>query len=175
MQRKYRFYSSSLLVAYDAQHLRQHCSLKDDSAPHSVSKFNKEMICVSVPCVVPNQYLSGTNDLIFRSRMKKSVSEPVSMSCEQISNQNKSCNLNANVERLCRSSPSHFSPSCTNDVTKKDDENVPVDKCKWVKVKMIDFTHVFPGENNDLDRNYRDGIQMLIQLLSLIKKSDCIH
>jgi len=40
---------------------------------------------------------------------------------------------------------------------------------------MIDFTHVFPGENNDLDRNYRDGIKMLIQLLSLIKKSDCKH
>lgn len=174
MQRKYRFYSSSLLVAYDAQHLRQHCSLKDDTSTlHSVPKFNKEMTCVSVPCTVPNQYLSGTNDLIFRSRMKKSVSEPMSMPCEQISNQSKSCNLNTNVDRLCRSSPSHFSSSGTNDVTKEDDENV--DKCKWVKVKMIDFTHVFPGENNELDRNYRDGIQMLIRLLSLIKKSDCIH
>lgn len=107
--------------------------------------------------------------------MKKSVSEPVSISCEQVSNQNKSCNLNANVDRLCRSSPSHFPLSCLNDVKKKDDENVPVDKCKWVKVKMIDFTHVFPGENNELDQNYRDGIKMLIQLLSLIKKSDCIH
>ncbi|XP_077274751.1 inositol polyphosphate multikinase-like [Temnothorax americanus] len=175
MQRKYRFYSSSLLVAYDAQHLRQHCPLKDDSSvPHSVPKV-KEMICGSVPCKVPNQYSSGTNDLMFKSRMKRSMSEPVSMPCEQIPNQSKSCNLNANVDRLCRSSPSHFSFSCTNDVTKDDDENVPVDKCKWVRVRMIDFTHVFPGENNELDRNYRDGIQMLIRLLSLIKKSDCMH
>lgn len=175
VQRKYRFYSSSLLVAYDARHLRQHCQLKDDSFTlHSVPKFDKEMTCKSVPCTVPNQ-LSGTNDLMLRSSMKKSVSEPVSIPCEQIPNQNKSCNLNANVDRLCRSSPSHFSLSCMNDVKKKDDENVSVDKCKWVKVKMIDFTHVFPGENNELDRNYRDGIKMLIQILSLLKKSDCMH
>ncbi|XP_011882418.1 PREDICTED: inositol polyphosphate multikinase-like isoform X2 [Vollenhovia emeryi] len=175
MQRKYRFYSSSLLVAYDAQHLRQHCPLNDDSSvPHSVPKFNKEM-CESVPCTVPNQHLSGTNDLMFRPRMKKSVSEPKSISREQIPNQGKSCNSNTNVDRLCRSSPSHFSYSRTDDVAKKDDENVPVDKCKWVKVRMIDFTHVFPGENNDLDRNYRNGLQMLIQLLIMIKKSDCMH
>ncbi|XP_070519048.1 inositol polyphosphate multikinase isoform X2 [Cardiocondyla obscurior] len=174
IQRKYRFYSSSLLVAYDAQHLRQHCPLKtDSSALHSVSKFSKDMTCGSVPCIVPNKYLSGTNDLMFRSRLKKSASEPVSM-CKQIPNPIKSCNLNVNTDRLCQSSPSHFSILCTNDVTKKDDD-VSMDKCKWVKVKMIDFTHVFPGENNELDRNYRDGIKMLIRLLSLIKKSDCIH
>lgn len=173
MQRKYCFYSSSLLVAYDARHLRQHCPLKADSSV-SIPKFSKE-ICGSVPSVIPNQYLSGTDDLMFKSKMKKSVSEPVSMPCEQIPNQSKSCNLNATMNRLCQSSPSHFSVSRTNDVTKKDDEDVPMDKCKWVKVKMIDFTHVFPGENDDLDRNYRDGIQMLIQLLSQTKKSDCMH
>lgn len=175
MQRKYCFYSSSLLVAYDARHLQQHCPLKVDSfVPYSVSKFDKERISRSVPSIARETYrnLSGANELTFSSRMKKS--EPVSMPCEQIPNQSRSRNLNA--DRLCRSSPSQFTYSCTNDVTKKDDKNVPVEnKCKWVKVKMIDFTHVFPGDNNDLDRNYRDGIQMLIQLLSLIKKSDCLH
>ncbi|XP_012523064.1 inositol polyphosphate multikinase isoform X2 [Monomorium pharaonis] len=172
MQRKYCFYSSSLLVTYDAQHLRQHCPLKDDNPiTHSVSKFDKEMISESVPCT-PETYqnLSGTNELTFSSRMKKSVSEPVSMPCEQVPDQSSSHNLNA--DRLCQSDSSQFMHSCTNDVTKDD---VPVDKCKWVKVKMIDFTHVFPGENNDLDRNYRDGLRMLIRLLSLFKKSDCVH
>lgn len=102
--------------------------------------------------------------------MNKSVSQPMSMPSENIPNQSETCNLN--VDRICRSSPSQFSLSCTNDVTQNDDESA---EDKWVRVKMIDFTHVFPGENNDLDRNYRDGIQMLIQLLNLIKKSDCVH
>lgn len=177
MQRKYCFYSSSLLVAYDARHLRQHCSLKGDSTvSHSATEYDKETIHGSVsPVIVPGMHRnsSETNDSALRSRMKKSVSEPVSMPCEQISNQSETYNLN--VDRLCQSSPSQFALTCANDVTNEDDENDPVDKCKWVSVKMIDFTHVFPGENNDLDRNYGDGIQMLIQLLSLIKKSDCIH
>jgi len=60
-------------------------------------------------------------------------------------------------------------------VMENDGNNSVEKRCEWVKVKMIDFTHVFPGENNDLDRNYRDGIKMLIQLLSMIKKSDCKH
>jgi len=180
MQRKYCFYSSSLLVAYDARHLRQHCPLKDDgSVSRSTPKFDKEMIRGSVPpTIVPemHQCSSETNDLTFSSRMTKSVSEPVSIPCEQNPNQSGSCNLNVNVNRICQSSPSQFSLSCTNYVTKENDGNVSVEnRCEWVKVKMIDFTHVFPGENNDLDRNYRDGIKMLIQLLSLIKKSDCKH
>lgn len=176
MQRKYCFYSSSLLIAYDAQHLRQHCPLKDDiCTPFLVPKFDKEVISGSVPCIARGTHnLSGTNELTFSSRLKKSVSAPVSIPCEQILNQSRS--RNSNMDRLCRSSPSQFTYSCTNDITKKDEENVSMEnKCKWVKVKMIDFTHVFPGENNDLDRNYRDGIQMLIQLLSMIKKSDCMH
>ncbi|KYM97315.1 PREDICTED: inositol polyphosphate multikinase-like [Cyphomyrmex costatus] len=174
MQRKYCFYSSSLLVAYDAQHLRQYCSLKDDcSVSHSAPKFDKETICESVPpLTVPGMHpnSSETDDLTFRPKIKKSLSEPMSMPSENIPNQSETRNLN--MDRLCQSSPSQFSLSCTNDVTQNDDENA---ENKWVRVKMIDFTHVFPGENNDLDRNYRDGIQMLIQLLSLIKKSDCMH
>lgn len=150
----------------------------DDPVSFSVPKSDRENYG-SVPHIIPGfyQYVPGINDT-FKSRMKKSISEPVSMPCEQSKpNQSESCNKNISVDRLCRSSPSQFSLSCTNDVTKKDDGNDPVEetKCNWVKVRMIDFTHVFPAENNDLDRNYRDGIQMLIQLLNLIKKSDCVH
>ncbi|XP_011694408.1 PREDICTED: inositol polyphosphate multikinase-like [Wasmannia auropunctata] len=172
MQQKYCFYSSSLLVAYDAQHLRQHCPLKDGSSV-SAPKFDKETIRETVPPVtVPevHQYSSETNDSTFSSRMKKSESEPAP--CEQIPNQSGSCNSNANTDRLRRTSPSQFSLSCANDGTGVDDEDT---ENTWVRVKMIDFTHVFPGENNDLDRNYRDGIHMLIRLLNLIKKSDCVH
>ncbi|XP_004535088.1 inositol polyphosphate multikinase [Ceratitis capitata] len=35
---------------------------------------------------------------------------------------------------------------------------------KWVKVKMIDFAHVFPTENQSLDTNYIFGLENLIMV-----------
>ena len=35
----------------------------------------------------------------------------------------------------------------------------------WIRVKMIDFTHVFDAEDESLDTNYLDGIENLIKIL----------
>jgi len=35
---------------------------------------------------------------------------------------------------------------------------------------MIDFTHVFPADDSDLDFNYLEGIENLIKLLSTFIK-----
>lgn len=39
------------------------------------------------------------------------------------------------------------------------------EKQNWVRVYMIDFAHVFPAENCQLDNNYLDGIENLIKIL----------
>ena len=39
------------------------------------------------------------------------------------------------------------------------------EKQNWVRVYMIDFAHVFPAEDNDVDNNYLEGIESLIKLL----------
>ncbi|XP_058803580.1 uncharacterized protein LOC131671290 isoform X2 [Phymastichus coffea] len=39
------------------------------------------------------------------------------------------------------------------------------EKQNWVRVYMIDFAHVYPAENCQLDNNYLDGIENLINLL----------
>lgn len=38
------------------------------------------------------------------------------------------------------------------------------DEC-WAMAKMIDFAHVFPAENCDIDRNYLEGINSLVRIL----------
>jgi len=40
-----------------------------------------------------------------------------------------------------------------------------LDPSLWVKVKMIDFAHVFPAENDSLDTNYIFGLQNLITVI----------
>ncbi|XP_015596724.1 inositol polyphosphate multikinase isoform X2 [Cephus cinctus] len=41
----------------------------------------------------------------------------------------------------------------------------PEEKQNWVRISMIDFTHVFPAESDIVDTNYLEGIENLIKLL----------
>lgn len=43
----------------------------------------------------------------------------------------------------------------------------------WATVKMIDFAHVFPAENLDIDSNYLNGIENLVKLFEdLLMETD---
>lgn len=46
------------------------------------------------------------------------------------------------------------------------------EKKEWAFVKMIDFAHVFPAEDNSIDKNYLFGIENLIKILEEFLK-DC--
>lgn len=39
------------------------------------------------------------------------------------------------------------------------------EKQNWVRVYMIDFAHVFPAEDAEVDSNYLEGIESLVKLL----------
>ena len=39
------------------------------------------------------------------------------------------------------------------------------EKQDWVRVSMIDFAHVFPALDGELDNNYLEGIENLIKIL----------
>lgn len=188
IQRKYRFYSSSLLVAYDARKLRQCCRF-DSEDP------NDQMYSRDKPAFFPSmsRTTSGTNvseqvALIAsvsnagtkrnwmeaqRSRpiLKRSVSlsGSVPIACEQILNRSGFYSPDFKINRMCRSCPGQFSLPCTNNVTIKDIRNIE-NNCNWVRVNMIDFTHVFPADDSDLDLNYLEGIENLIKLLSTFIK-----
>ncbi|XP_055916476.1 uncharacterized protein LOC129949205 [Eupeodes corollae] len=58
--------------------------------------------------------------------------------------------------------------SCTSKWNNKKTEKIYEDIIPWVKVKIIDFAHVFDSENNTCDENYLFGLQNLIYMLQEI-------
>jgi len=196
MQRKYRFYSSSLLVAYDAQQLRQQCRLNNENSsdPMESSRIGSAVspsasLEESSADIIGEKRSSNTSVASAgtkrnwtearRPMLKKSVSlnkGHVSIADEEVSNQSGSSSP-PQVGRLCRSCPSQFSLPHANDVNDATTNNrdAPTDdkddNCSWVRVNMIDFTHVFPADDDTgLDLNYLEGIENLIKLLSAFLK-----
>lgn len=183
MQRKYRFYSSSLLVAYDAQKLRQ--CLNNENSNNQMHSRDKSASSPSTSRTISGTNVSEQIALISnvgtkrnwieaqrsKSILKRSVSlsGPVAIMDEQILNRSEFYSPDFKMNRLCQSCPSQFSLPCTNNVTIKDSHNIE-NKWNWVKVNMIDFTHVFPADNSDLDLNYLEGIENLINLLNTFIK-----
>lgn len=188
IQRKYRFYSSSLLVAYDAKKLRQCCRFDNEDSNDQKYSRDKSAFFPSTSRTTSGAHVSEQVALIAsvsntgtkrnwmevqRSRpiLKRSVSlsGSVPIACEQILNRSGFYSPDFKINRLCRSCPSQFSLPCTNNVIIKDIRNIE-NNCNWVRVNMIDFTHVFPADDSDLDLNYLEGIENLIKLLSTFIK-----
>lgn len=47
------------------------------------------------------------------------------------------------------------------------------EKKEWVFVKMIDFAHVFPAEDDSIDKNYLFGIENLVKIIEgFLKECD---
>ncbi|XP_011334457.1 inositol polyphosphate multikinase isoform X2 [Ooceraea biroi] len=196
MQRKYRFYSSSLLVAYDARELRQHRCLDkkkpdDPTNPrtksaysdsnsltsHSIFNTNEtETQTVSTASVSSADTKSNcTREQMDKPLLKKSISSgPVSI--KRIIDRSDACNPN----QMSRSCPNQLSLQELLDNLKDDDATADptvltnTDKCNWVRVNMIDFTHVFSADDDSsLDLNCLEGIENLIELLKTFIPKTC--
>lgn len=173
-QRQYRFYSSSLLVAYDAQRLRRcppddedpdnriiesvssdRTVVSDAAAPEKIAALHSSSIASTVPT---ERTAKRSRTEVLASPLRRSVSLSTgfveTIGDEKISNQSGSCSSDAKADRRRLYRPS--APAATS--TK--------DECDWVRVNMIDFTHVFPADDDgSLDLNYLEGIENLIELL----------
>lgn len=105
-QTVYRFYSSSLLLAYDAKLLNTH---------------NNQRNLINESYAKPSTHTDSTN----------------------------SNNNLHNSYNLTNTSTNNL--QCSDDM-------------EWAVVKMIDFAHVFQGENGSVDSNYLFGIHNLVRL-----------
>lgn len=195
-QRKYRFYSSSLLVAYDARRLHQYCSDDNDyDSTRTISSMSSSRTIISdanASKKITAPYSSTASvsaariakrdqtEVSTNSMLKRSVSLNNSGFTEliesgKILDGSGSCSPDMKVDhhRLCRSCPTQSYANSFDDTTKNNDHDVPttneydtVDKHGWVRVNMIDFTHVFPADDDSsLDLNYLEGIENLIKLM----------
>ncbi|XP_033226999.1 inositol polyphosphate multikinase isoform X2 [Belonocnema kinseyi] len=189
-QKKFRFYSSSLLIAYDAKRLRQSIRINGDLdnpyvsmnrsgtfssyAPRSgdkpipVSENGSKSISPE-SFSPPKTIRSRTLDKF--QQLKRSLSSFEIPKKEVEKPQTSRRVLSLEVNRLCRTHS--YTHNFDNDIIeiKEDYAAILAELCgnseeqqNWVRVNMIDFTHVFPAEDDELDTNYLEGIENLIKL-----------
>nr|KAF7429764.1 hypothetical protein H0235_006162 [Vespula pensylvanica] len=213
-QENFRFYSSSILIAYDARRLRYYQRFENDD------KNKSSINCQRAKSFSSTLSTSGTKDknsdkgyspkessqniqhlrrkVLERTRLlKRSVSlqfgiKDCSNSFEREDTHRKvsllqrsdSYGPDSRIDKLCRthSHAHNFDQEIAN---MKEDyaallnelSSTYEDKQNWVRVNMIDFTHVFPAPNETagLDHNYLEGIENLIKLFEtfLIQREGC--
>ncbi|XP_076162200.1 inositol phosphate kinase 2 isoform X1 [Ptiloglossa arizonensis] len=194
-QRLFRFYSSSLLVAYDAKRLRHYLRLNKTGTDRSTSHVAKSFSTLNNHAAVSNVFkdvrdaasntvpttIAETNRNRTMERVhfiKRSISlssECDSAGKEKTLNRSGSCSPDFRVDRLCRTH-SYVNNFDDDIIRMKEDYDALLselsssseEKQNWVRINMIDFTHVFPTEDpSSLDLNYLEGIENLIKLVEM--------
>ncbi|XP_076645636.1 inositol phosphate kinase 2 isoform X1 [Halictus rubicundus] len=203
-QRLFRFYSSSLLVAYDAKRLRHYLhpnnlNTTDRTTPTSHVTNSFSTASDDATATSRNAFKeasegtrdSGTSQTVETDRnqtaervhcIKRSISlssECESTGKEKAMNRSGSCSSDFRADRLCRTHS--YGNNYDDDIIqmKKDYDALlselsssSEEKLNWVRINMIDFTHVFPTEDrNTLDVNYLEGIENLIKLVEMFLTS----
>ncbi|XP_033338300.1 inositol phosphate kinase 2 isoform X2 [Megalopta genalis] len=192
-QRLFRFYSSSLLVAYDAKKLRNYLhpnSLNIDKPANSFSTgINHATVTNVFKDATEVSRDPGTSFVETDRKDRNQTTERVhyikrsislSTECESTGKENPmnrsvSCSSDFRADRLCRTHS--YGHNYEDDIVqvKKDYDALlselsisSEEKLNWVRINMIDFTHVFPTEDrNTLDVNYLEGIENLIKLVEM--------
>lgn len=194
-QRKYRFYSSSLLVAYDARKLRQHCgSNKSADYPTKSRTKSASSVSNSLTSHIGSSETEQTAETLSSADTRKkkknctqeqeldvSLPKKSTSSVSATKSRTVDRNLACNPNETPRSRPKRLSLQELLDILKDDKASIDrivstsTDKCNWVRLNMIDFTHVFPAEtDSSLDLNYLEGIEKLIDLLTIfIQEGTC--
>ncbi|XP_043471797.1 inositol polyphosphate multikinase [Leptopilina heterotoma] len=197
-QKKYRFYSSSLLIAYDAMKLRQLTRLNGHQNESSLPSMNRSntfshslnsVDIQSQPVVIENGikglFKSASPTFLKRAihnrtldrfqTLKRSLSSH-EITKKEIDKQQTTATstpiVNFEENRLFRTHS--YTHNFDNDIKemKEDYATILAELCgkskeqqNWVRINMIDFTHVFPADDDDFDHNYLEGLESLIKLL----------
>lgn len=191
-QKKYRFYSSSLLIVYDAMKLRQ---LKrsnghqndpittvnrsntfssplnsEDKVPVNENGIiSKGLFKTSSPTFLKRAIRNRTLDKF--QTLKRSFSSH-EIAKEDVEKPQPKPIISLEPNRLFRTHS--YTHNFDNDIKeiKEDYAAILAELCgktkeqrNWVRINMIDFTHVFPVEDNEFDNNYLEGLENLIKIL----------
>ncbi|XP_011504519.1 PREDICTED: inositol polyphosphate multikinase [Ceratosolen solmsi marchali] len=202
-QRRYRLYSSSLLIAYDARRLRHLARRQLNDSPaesllrapvsrsrssgaaRSLGSLNR--IGQSPASPGPGSESPTRSPRVNRTidrlqRLKRSISlqncevlpERSSIEITSIAETTATPRrpLDVQVHKLCRTHS--YSNNFDADIVQMKEDYAALlselsstceEKQNWVRVYMIDFAHVFPADDGDLDSNYLEGIENLIKIL----------
>ncbi|GLH12419.1 Kinase [Gryllus bimaculatus] len=185
-QRRFRFYSSSLLLVYDARKLRQ-CLRTDlpirvnhqrpstlklsastgsfNGGPLSPDHLALQGPCFELPSRSSTSSAGSLSPSVPSTPTTPSTYKPAScfgedswhVAFEKIRRTHSFIN---NYEKDLQSVKEDYS-SQLDDLISADR---PGSRDFWATVKMIDFAHVFPTQNDEPDTNYLDGLENLVNI-----------
>ncbi|KAL0275652.1 UNVERIFIED_CONTAM: hypothetical protein PYX00_003448 [Menopon gallinae] len=143
MQRKYKFYSSSLLLAYDAVKLKRNAKSQFVNGANSPAVGRHGS---SSPSCSQSPSTPGTPPIENWHTMFDNVCRTHSL----VNNYEKDLETKRENYRLLLRDLVGCSGTEPNE--------------EWVNVHMIDFAHVFHSNSEDLDNNYLIGLQNLVNI-----------
>uniref|UniRef100_V5GJI6 Kinase n=1 Tax=Anoplophora glabripennis TaxID=217634 RepID=V5GJI6_ANOGL len=173
-QRRLRLYSSSILLVYDARRLREHVKHIKVKSPLKLTR-NKSLYRPISLAVLNNEaeriQTGFSGQLTKEGPILRSPTSPnklVNLEVPCVVNNNNTWQKSIHTLRRTHS----FQNNYDKDVQHKKQNYAYMleqlcseqkSEC-WATAKMIDFAHVFPAENCDIDRNYLEGIESLVKL-----------
>lgn len=176
-QTKLHFYSSSLLLIYDARLLRHYLKTKKEILPKTCEQINNRYkrnrppsLAISdgssTPVTSPGFSGQFTSEGPKFERSLSTNSAHLSPS-NPVNNNN--CPWKKGLRKLQRTHS--FSNNYEEDLQhlKQNyvymlDDLVDDSSNLWANVKMIDFAHVYPAEKNTVDSNYLEGVENLVKI-----------
>ncbi|CAH1964973.1 unnamed protein product [Acanthoscelides obtectus] len=172
-QRRLRIYSSSLLLVYDAKRLRE--QLSDETNVGTSRKLKKKCslyrpLSIAVLNNSPDKISTGFSGQLTKDGpiLKPQVSSKKLINVEGPASRSNSWQKSIHTLRRTHSFQNNYDKDVQN--KKKSYSFILDELCSekksecWATVKMIDFAHVYPAENCDIDKNYLEGIENLIKL-----------
>ncbi|XP_023016940.2 inositol phosphate kinase 2 [Leptinotarsa decemlineata] len=171
-QRRLRLYSSSILLVYDARRLREKTKHVKVASSLKLSRKSSLYRPMSMAQLNSSEKVqTGFSGQLTKEgpilQPPRSPNKLINLEVPSLDSNN---TWHKSIHSLKRTHS--FQNNYDKDVqNKKQDYTFLLDElCSdrksecWATAKMIDFAHVFPAENCDIDRNYLNGIENLVNL-----------
>lgn len=159
-QTRFHIFGSSLLLVYDASKLKE-----EFQSIRKVNGVQKATVARQLSLRIPTGPLTPGFEVKKRSPNSSRPSTPIAGT----SNSPKLNDLNDAFDNMCKthSLENNYDKDLASmkenySVVLKDLLQDRLHVESWVKVKMIDFAHVFPA--NSLDKNYLEGLENLVKM-----------
>ncbi|XP_045478524.1 inositol polyphosphate multikinase [Harmonia axyridis] len=176
-QRRFQLYSSSILIAYDSKRLKECLKHSSDDAlkpalkltrshslyrPLSLAVLNNftdkiptgfsGQLTKEGPILTPTSRKRNCFDILPFRRKSNNVWQ------QSFHNLKRTHSFQNNYDKDVQNRKQSYT-DILEDLSCEHKSEL------WVTVKMIDFAHVYPAKNCDLDRNYLQGIENLVKVL----------
>ncbi|KAK6628153.1 hypothetical protein RUM43_001965 [Polyplax serrata] len=158
-QKNFRFYSSSLLLVYDAATLKQIARVRGLGSKAPMVTIGRQInLRVATGPLTPG-FREGTGS---RTPGPGTPAEGPSVPGDRQTTTDNVCkthSLVSNYDRDLQSMKDNYKV-VFNDFMNRTEDIYEV----WVNVNMIDFAHVFHSPTEDVDLNYLNGLQTLVNI-----------